>query len=86
MYHIASIKTVIWCPTQLDYTPSATKGIILTLTAEIIAIPSPTELANRKCSPKVELNFGKMFDFEEGDSGEKESQGQHEDGAASPLP
>ena len=35
-------------------------------------------------SLSVGLNFGKIFDFEEGDSGEKESEKRHEDGAASP--
>jgi hypothetical protein len=59
----------------MDYMPSAMKGVVLTSTGEIPATPTPAELVNLfKCSPKVGLNFGKIFDFEEGDSGEKDSQ------------
>ena len=49
--------------------------------------PHPPELVNLfNRSPKVGLYFGKIFDFKEGDSGEKESQERHEDGAAGPPP
>ena len=83
-HHIASMETPISRPIQMDYMPSATKGAVLTSTSEILATPAPAELVNLfSRSPKVGLNFGKIFDFEEGDSGEKESQEQHEDGAAS---
>jgi len=71
----------------MDYMPSAMKGVVLTSTGEILATPTPAELVNLfKCSPKVGLNFGKIFDFEEGDSGEKTVQDQHEDDGASPPP
>ena len=71
----------------MDYMPSAMKGVILTSTGEILATPPPTELVNLfKCSPNVGLNFGKIFDFEEGDSGKKEVQDRHEDDGASPPP
>jgi hypothetical protein len=67
--------------------PSAMKGVVLTSTGEILATPYPLELVNLfNRSPKAGPNFGKIFDFEEGDSGEKESQERHEDGAASPPP
>ena len=71
----------------MDYMPSAMKGVVLTSTGEILATPSPAELVNLfNRSPKVGLNFGKIFDFEEGDSGEKDSQERHDDGATSPPP
>ena len=67
--------------TQMDYMPSAMTGVVLTL----LSTPSPAELVNLfKRSPKVGLNFGKIFDFEEGDSGE--SQERHEVSASSPPP
>jgi len=84
IYHIASMGTPILRPIQLDYMTSAMKGVVLTATGEILATPSPAELVN--CSPKVGLNFGKIFDFEVGDSGEKGSEERHEDAAASPPP
>lgn len=72
MEHIASIETIRPHPTQLKNIPSVTRGVIPTLTAEIITTPSPAELISLfKHSPKVELNFRKIFNFEEGDSGEK---------------
>ena len=71
----------------MNYMPSAMKGVVLTSTGEILATATPTELVNLfKRSPKVGLNFGKIFDFEEGDSGEKEIQDRHEDDSASPPP
>ncbi|KIM36198.1 hypothetical protein M413DRAFT_14052 [Hebeloma cylindrosporum] len=86
-YHIASMETPISRPVQRDYMPSAMKGVVLTSTGEILATPSPAELDNLfNRSPKVGLNFGKIFDFEEGDSGEKEGQDRSEEGAASPPP
>ena len=64
----------------MDYMPSATKGAVLTSTSEILPTPASAELINLfNRSLKVGLNFGKIFDFEEGDSGEKESQEQHEE-------
>ena len=87
MYHIAPTEPPIWRPTQTDYIPSAMKGVDLTSTSEILDTPSPAELANLfKHSPKVGLNSGKIFEFEEGGSGEQESEEQYEDGAGSPSP
>jgi NIMA (never in mitosis gene a)-related kinase len=41
------------------------KGVVLKSTGETLAMPSQTELVNLfKCSPKVGLNFAKIFDFE----------------------
>ena len=87
MCHTASAETPISCPIPMDYVPSAMKGVALTSTGEILATPTPAELVNLfKCSPKVGLNFSKIFDFEEGDSREKEVEEQHEDDGASPPP
>ncbi|KAJ7890575.1 kinase-like domain-containing protein [Mycena olivaceomarginata] len=60
--------------------PSAMKGVVLTATGEVLATPSPAELAgmfdlSRRfedevgASPKVGLNFAQVFDFEDGDEG-----------------
>ena len=47
-----------------DFMPSAMKGVILTSTGEVLETPAPTELANIfKASPKVGLDFAKIFDF-----------------------
>jgi hypothetical protein len=87
MCHAASVETPTSRPIPMNYMPSAMKGVVLTSTGEILATPTPAELVNLfKCSPKVGLNFGKIFDFEEGDSGEKAVQDQHEDDSASPPP
>jgi len=88
MCHTASVQTPTSRPIPMDYMPSAMKGVVLTSTGEILATPTPAELVNLfKCSPKVGLNFGKIFDFEEGDSGEKAVQeDQHEGDGASPPP
>ena len=71
-YHIASMEIAISRPIQLDYMPSTMKGVVLTSTGEILATPYAPNSST--CSPKVGLNVGKIFDFEGGDSGEKESQ------------
>ena len=87
MCHTTSVETPISRPIPMDYMPSAMKGVVLTSTGEILATPTPAELVNLfKCSPKVGLNFGKIFDFEEGDSGENEVQDRHEDDGISPPP
>ena len=47
-----------------DLAPSAMKGVILTSTGETLETPTPTEFANIfKGTPKVGLNFAKIFDF-----------------------
>ncbi|KAH0826861.1 kinase-like domain-containing protein [Lanmaoa asiatica] len=64
-------------PTR-DYIPSAMKGVILTQTGQPLATPTPAELANLFVnSPKVGLDFAKIFDFEseaEGDDSESEEE------------
>jgi hypothetical protein len=48
--------------------PSAMKGIILTSTGEPLATPKPTELSTIFVkSPRVGLNFARIFDFGEED-------------------
>ncbi|KAG9309207.1 kinase-like domain-containing protein [Chiua virens] len=50
---------------EQDCFPSAMKGVILTQTGQPLATPTPAELANLFVnSPKVGLNFAKIFDFE----------------------
>lgn len=59
-----------------DYMPSAMKGVILTQTGQPLVTPTPTELTNLFVnSPKVGLDFAKIFDFEseaEDDNSESE--------------
>ncbi|OCH88656.1 kinase-like protein [Obba rivulosa] len=53
--------------------PSAMKGVILTATGEPVATPTPAELAKLFINtPKVGLNFAKIFDFDS----EAESDGE----------
>ncbi|KAI5887708.1 kinase-like protein [Schizophyllum commune H4-8] len=48
---------------------SAMKGVVLTATGETLATPKPNELVDLFCkSPKVGLNFAKIFDFDEGET------------------
>ncbi|KAJ7115921.1 kinase-like domain-containing protein [Mycena epipterygia] len=65
---------------ELFSQPSAMKGVVLTATGEVLATPSPAELAgmfdlSRRfedevgASPKVGLNFAQVFDFDDGDEG-----------------
>jgi NIMA (never in mitosis gene a)-related kinase len=49
-----------------EYIPSAMKGVVLTATGEALATPTPAELANLFVnSPRVGLNFAKIFDFDD---------------------
>ncbi|KAI9567210.1 kinase-like domain-containing protein [Boletus coccyginus] len=59
-----------------DYMPSAMKGVILTQTGQPLATPTPTELTNLFVnSPKVGLDFAKIFDFEsEAEDDDSESE------------
>ncbi|KAF8954141.1 kinase-like domain-containing protein [Flammula alnicola] len=82
-----SLETPTSRAIQNDFMPSAMKGVVLTTTGEILATPSPAELVslfNR--SPKVGLNFGKIFDFEEGARVAKDAEQHHEEDADSPPP
>lgn len=66
---IPSLETPVSRPAYVDFIPSAMKGIVLTSTGESLATPSQAELVNLfNCSPKVGLNFAKIFDFEAGDN------------------
>jgi NIMA (never in mitosis gene a)-related kinase 2 len=65
---IPPLETPVNRPAYVDFIPSAMKGIVLTSTGESLATPSQAELVNLfNCSPKVGLNFAKIFDFEAGD-------------------
>lgn len=66
-----------------DYQPSAMKGVVFTATGETVATPSPAELANLFVnSPKVGLNFAKIFDFDE--HSEDGSEGEEDTDAEGP--
>ena len=53
-----------------EYQASAMKGVVFTATGEVLATPAPAELTNLFVnSPRVGLNFAKIFDFEEGEIG-----------------
>ncbi|KAI0779573.1 kinase-like domain-containing protein [Fomes fomentarius] len=56
--------------------PSAMKGVILTSTGEPIATPTPAELAKLFVdTPKVGLNFAKIFDFDtESENGDSDGE------------
>ncbi|KAJ3506182.1 hypothetical protein NLJ89_g7011 [Agrocybe chaxingu] len=65
---IPSLETPISRPTFAGFIPplSAMKGVVLTSTGETLATPSPAELVSLlNCSPRVGLNFARIFDFEE---------------------
>ncbi|CAA7270881.1 unnamed protein product [Cyclocybe aegerita] len=65
---IPSLETPISRPTFAGFMPplSAMKGVVLTATGETLATPSPAELVSLlNCSPRVGLNFARIFDFEE---------------------
>ncbi|KAF9242044.1 kinase-like domain-containing protein [Melanogaster broomeanus] len=59
-----------------DLIPSAMKGVVLTQTGQPLATPTPAELANLFVnSPKVGLDFAKIFDFEsEAEDGDSDSE------------
>ncbi|KDR66636.1 hypothetical protein GALMADRAFT_147682 [Galerina marginata CBS 339.88] len=70
--------TVILSPSAIGKVKSPTisqaDGVVLTSTDETLATPKPVELVNLfNRSPKVGLNFNRIFELEEGDSGEKPS-------------
>jgi len=61
-----ALETPITRPTYTNYFPSAMKGVVLTTTGETLSTPAPSELAKLfDASPKVGLNFAKIFDFDE---------------------
>jgi hypothetical protein len=46
--------------------PSDMKGVVLTTTGKMLSTPAPSELAKLfDASPKVGLNFAKIFNFDE---------------------
>ena len=68
------LATPLTRPVKCDYMPSAMKGVVLTATGETLATPTPAELAKLfNSSPKVGLNFAKIFDFDEGDDEDEDS-------------
>ena len=69
-----------------DFAPSAMKGVILTSTGEMLETPRPTEVANIfKGTPKVGLNFAKIFDFSADDIKGSDISGSESE-AVSPPP
>ncbi|KAF8062286.1 kinase-like domain-containing protein [Lyophyllum atratum] len=67
-----SLSTPVTRPAKYDAMPSAMKGVVLTTTGEVLATPTPAELANLFTnSPKVGLNFTKIFDFDDGEEEEE---------------
>lgn len=69
-----------------DLAPSAMKGVILTSTGEVLETPTPTEFANIfKGTPKVGLNFAKIFDFSADDIQRLDISGSESE-AVSPPP
>jgi hypothetical protein len=68
-----------------EYEASAMKGVIFTATGESLATPAPAELANLFVnSPKVGLNFAKIFDF--GEEAEEASEADLDSDAEGPPP
>lgn len=67
-----------------DIMPSAMKGVVLTQTGQPLATPTPAELANLFVnSPKVGLDFAKIFDFE---SEAEDDDSESEEKAMPPSP
>ncbi|KAJ7594073.1 kinase-like domain-containing protein [Mycena floridula] len=66
--------------------PSAMKGVILTATGQALSTPAPGELATLFVnSPKVGLNFTKIFDFEQ-EPGKAGSESEDEGASPPPSP
>ncbi|KAF8649447.1 hypothetical protein AX16_005794 [Volvariella volvacea WC 439] len=63
----SALSTPVARPRKADVgLASAMKGIVLTATGEALATPAPVQLTSIIMdSPKVGLNFGKIFDFDE---------------------
>ena len=84
---ILALETPISRPAYIDFVPSAMKGVVLTSTGETLATPSQAELSNLfKCSPKVGLNFAKIFDFEGGDHDGTPTKERRNDGEEADRP
>jgi NIMA (never in mitosis gene a)-related kinase len=68
------VATPVTRPAKPDYMPSAMKGVVLTTTGEVLATPTPAALANLfNNSPKVGLNFAKIFDFGDADDDDEDT-------------
>jgi NIMA (never in mitosis gene a)-related kinase len=75
LHAFPSLATPVTRPAKHDYMQSAMKGVVLTATGETLATPTPAELANLfNNSPKVGLNFAKIFDFGDGDDDDEDNQ------------
>ncbi|KZT63224.1 Pkinase-domain-containing protein [Daedalea quercina L-15889] len=60
--------------------PSAMKGVILTATGEPVATPSPAEVAKLFINtPKVGLNFARIFDFDSEEEEDEEADEEDQD-------
>jgi len=76
---LALMKTTPSFPEDIA-PPSAMKGVILTATGEPVATPSPAELAKLFVNtPKVGLNFARIFDFDSEDEEDEEDEEGEED-------
>ena len=72
-----------------DYETSAMKGVVFTATGETLTTPTPAELTNLFVnSPRVGLNFAKIFDFEKrnGEGEEGSDRGEDESDVEGPPP
>jgi hypothetical protein len=84
---IRPLETPITRPAYTNFIPSAMKGVVLTETGETLATPTPAELVNLfNASPKVGLNFAKIFDFEDADDEEEGEKEKREEVTHSPPP
>ncbi|KAG5645164.1 hypothetical protein DXG03_006788 [Asterophora parasitica] len=63
-----NLSTPMTRPPRFDEMPSAMKGVVLTSTGEVLATPAPALSSLFTNSPRVGLNFTKIFDFEDGDT------------------
>ena len=74
----------IGCPAYIDLVPSAMKGVVLISTGETLTTPSQSETG--KSSPKVVLNFAKIFDFKGGDHDRTPTREHQNDGEEADSP
>ncbi|KAF9807752.1 hypothetical protein IEO21_08066 [Rhodonia placenta] len=83
----AAMKATPSFPSNLA-PPSAMKGVILTATGEPVATPSPAELAKLfVATPKVGLNFARIFEFDsEAEEESEDEEGYETDTRPPPAP
>ena len=70
----------------VDYEASAMKGVVFTTTGEALATPTPAELTHLFVnSPRVGLNFTKIFDWE-GEEGSDRAEDESDAEGPPPSP